>query len=40
MAKVQKETGHCRFLEMMNSVSYCPFDLASNKVNANSWFTK
>ena len=32
MANVQKVTGH--FLEMKNSAYHCPYDLASNKVNA------
>ena len=31
MANVQKATGHGHFLEMKN---HCPYDLASNKVNA------
>ena len=34
MANVQKATGHGHFLEMKNSAYHCPYDLASNKVNA------
>ena len=34
MANVQKATGPCHFLEMKNSEYHCPYDLASNKVNA------
>ena len=34
MAKVQKEAGHGRFLEMKNLAYYCPDDTATNKVNA------
>ena len=28
-----RKTGHGRFLEMRNSAYYCPYDLASSKVN-------
>ena len=34
MANVQEASGHGHFLEMKNSAYYCPYDLASNKVNA------
>ena len=34
MANVQKATGPGHFLEMKNSAYHCPYDLASNKVNA------
>ena len=34
MANVQKATGHGQFLEMKNSAYHCPYDLASNKMNA------
>ena len=34
MANVHKATVHGRFLEMKNSAYHCPYDLASNKVNA------
>ena len=34
MANVKKATGHGHFLEMKNSAYHCPYDLASNKVNA------
>ena len=34
MANVQKATVHGHFLEMKNSAYRCPYDLASNKVNA------
>ena len=34
MANVQKATGHGHFLKMKNSEYHCPYDLASNKVNA------
>ena len=34
MANIQKVTGHGHFLEMKNSAYHCPYDLASNKVNA------
>ena len=34
MANVQKATGPCHLLEMKNSEYHCPYDLASNKVNA------
>ena len=34
MANVEKATGHGHFLEMKNSAYHCPYDLASNKVNA------
>ena len=34
LANVQKATGPCHVLEMKNSEYHCPYDLASNKVNA------
>ena len=34
MANIQKATGHGHFLAMKNSAYHCPYDLASNKVNA------
>ena len=34
MPNIQKATGHGHFLEMKNSAYHCPYDLASNKVNA------
>ena len=34
MTNVQKTAGHGHFLEMKNSAYHCPYDLASNKVNA------
>ena len=34
MANVQKATGHGHFLDMKNSAYNCPYDLASNRVNA------
>ena len=34
IANVQIATGHVYFLEMENSAYHCPYDLASNKVNA------
>ena len=34
MANVQTGTGHDDFLEMKNSGDHCPYDLASDKVNA------
>ena len=34
MVNVQKATGHGHFVEMKNSAYQCPYDLASNKVNA------
>ena len=33
-ANVQKAPGHGHFLEMKNSVFYCPYDLIHNKMNA------
>ena len=34
MVNVQEASGHGHFLEMKNSAYHCPYDLASNKVNA------
>ena len=33
-ANVQKSIGHGHFLEIKNLAYHCPYDLASNKVNA------
>ena len=40
MANVQKATGHGHCLKMKNSAYHCPYDHASNKVNAIYIFYK